>query len=164
MNKERMPHRRDRNASRCVDCLQPIPGLSAKTRGTTRDSRHVAAISEGKRQAPQRPIAKGQPDVPIVEIETHRLRLRPVRAEDLEVLAALGADSRVMDPLGGVLSRARQRRRSWTALGWSSHGATRSIILVCPKAILGEGTVSTALGGRMASLSPQPPRLRDFTR
>ena len=41
----------------------------------------------------------------IVELETRRLRLRPVRADDVEVLAALGADSRVMDPLGGAMSR-----------------------------------------------------------
>jgi RimJ/RimL family protein N-acetyltransferase len=39
-------------------------------------------------------------------LRTARLELRPLRADDLAIVAALNADPRVMAPLGGVLSAA----------------------------------------------------------
>src|ERR1700685_334454 len=39
-----------------------------------------------------------------VELVTERLRLRPVRSEDLDAVTALGADERVMTWVGGTLT------------------------------------------------------------
>ena len=65
----------------------------------------------------------------IVELETPRLRLRPVRADDVEVLAALGADSRVMDPLGGAMSRkATQEWLERLIAHWEIHGYGRFLV------------------------------------
>jgi RimJ/RimL family protein N-acetyltransferase len=69
--------------------------------------------------------------VQIVELETPRLRLhlRPVRAEDLEVVAALGADLRVMDPLGGTMSRkATQVWLERLIVHWERHGYGRFLV------------------------------------
>jgi RimJ/RimL family protein N-acetyltransferase len=67
--------------------------------------------------------------VQIVELTTPRLRLRPVRAEDLEVLAALGTDPRVMNPLGGAMSRdATQGWLERLVVHWKRHGYGRFLV------------------------------------
>jgi RimJ/RimL family protein N-acetyltransferase len=61
-----------------------------------------------------------------VEIVTERLRLRPVRSEDLVAVAALGADERVMASLGGVL--AAEKSAAWLERllrHWREHGFGR---------------------------------------
>jgi RimJ/RimL family protein N-acetyltransferase len=42
-----------------------------------------------------------------IELVTERLHLRPVRAEDAGVAAAIGADERVMEWFGGAFSREK---------------------------------------------------------
>jgi RimJ/RimL family protein N-acetyltransferase len=67
--------------------------------------------------------------VQIVELETRRLHLRPVRADDLDILAALGADHRVMDPLGGAMSReATQGWLERLIAHWEMHGYGRFLV------------------------------------
>jgi RimJ/RimL family protein N-acetyltransferase len=60
------------------------------------------------------------------EIFTERLRLRPVRSDDLDVFTALGADERVMAPFGGAVSRARTAEWLERMLEhWRAHGFGR---------------------------------------
>lgn len=47
----------------------------------------------------------------MLQLATQRLRLRPVRDDDLDAVAALGADERVMAALGGALTR--EKSASW---------------------------------------------------
>jgi RimJ/RimL family protein N-acetyltransferase len=66
----------------------------------------------------------GEPD-----ILTARLRLRPVQREDLDVLAALNADARVMAPFGGPAARAKTI--GWLErllLHWRAHGYGRFVV------------------------------------
>ena len=63
----------------------------------------------------------GEPD-----ILTARLRLRPLRSEDLDVLAALNADERVMAPFGGALPRDKTAPWLERLLGhWRAHDGSR---------------------------------------
>jgi RimJ/RimL family protein N-acetyltransferase len=58
-----------------------------------------------------------------VEIVTERLRLRPIRREDLDVVTTLGADERVMAWLGGSL--AAEKSEAWLekhVRQWREHG------------------------------------------
>jgi [ribosomal protein S5]-alanine N-acetyltransferase len=55
-----------------------------------------------------------EPSAATDDLETERLRLRPLRESDLEALAAIYADPRTMRFLGG----ARTRDETRTGLGW----------------------------------------------
>jgi RimJ/RimL family protein N-acetyltransferase len=64
-----------------------------------------------------------------VEIITRRLRLRPVRSDDLDALAILGADDRVMAAFGGATTR--EQSREWLErllLHWRLHDFGRFLV------------------------------------
>jgi RimJ/RimL family protein N-acetyltransferase len=64
-----------------------------------------------------------------VELITERLRLRPVGAGDIEALAALGADDRVMATFGGATTR--EKSSEWlerVLLHWRVYGFGRFIV------------------------------------
>ncbi|HSQ64658.1 MAG TPA: GNAT family N-acetyltransferase [Polyangiaceae bacterium] len=64
-----------------------------------------------------------------MELRTQRLHLRPVAAGDLDPIAALGADERVMAPLGGPMSR--EKCEAWLERNlahWHDHGYGRFFV------------------------------------
>jgi RimJ/RimL family protein N-acetyltransferase len=66
----------------------------------------------------------------LVELFTERLHLRPVRAEDAGVVAAIGADERVMEWFGGAFSR--EKSDEWLArviAHWDEHGFGRFAVV-----------------------------------
>jgi RimJ/RimL family protein N-acetyltransferase len=65
-----------------------------------------------------------------IELVTERLHLRPVRAEDAGVAAAIGADERVMEWFGGAFSR--EKSDEWLArvvAHWEDHGFGRFAVV-----------------------------------
>lgn len=66
---------------------------------------------------------------PEFEIETARLRLRALSAGDLEAVTMLGADERVMAPLGGVFSSDLSREWLDRQLAhWRAYGFGRFFV------------------------------------
>jgi RimJ/RimL family protein N-acetyltransferase len=66
----------------------------------------------------------------LVELFTERLHLRPVRAEDAGVAAAIGADERVMEWFGGAFSR--EKSDEWlvrVVAHWQGHGFGRFAVV-----------------------------------
>jgi len=75
-----------------------------------------------------------------IELVTERLHLRPVRAEDAGVAAAIGADERVMEWFGGAFSR--EESAEWltrVVAHWHDHGFGRF-------AVVASGTVVGFVG------------------
>lgn len=65
----------------------------------------------------------------MIELRTARLRLRPVTADDLDAIAALGEDARVMEWLGGTMTRDETARWLDGVLEhWRAHGYGRFFI------------------------------------
>jgi RimJ/RimL family protein N-acetyltransferase len=62
----------------------------------------------------------------MIELETDRLSLRPVRADDLQAVCELSADTRVMSSVGGTLSL--EQCRAWLErqlAHWQDYGYGR---------------------------------------
>jgi RimJ/RimL family protein N-acetyltransferase len=71
-----------------------------------------------------------------IVIVTDRLRLRPVRSEDLEVIEALGADPRVMMWFGGTMTAEKsgawleRQLRHWREHGYGRFAVEREGVVV----------------------------------
>ena len=65
----------------------------------------------------------------MIELQTARLQLRPLRPDDLNAVATLGADARVMKSMGGPLSHAKCEAWLERQLDhWEQHGYGRCVV------------------------------------